>query len=110
MSSNIENLEGDPPTSAYDAASAKWEQFLPKVAEAEKAAASAKWALDMSTKNHKPLTPAEKAFWKDAFLACAQSTLNGKHLAPDQATVGFCADFADAAMDAYRDRVIWRKP
>jgi hypothetical protein len=58
---------------------------------------------------HKPLTAPEKAFWKDAFLACAKSTLPGKRLAPDQ-DASICADFADAAMDAYRSRVIWKKP
>jgi hypothetical protein len=56
------------------------------------------------------LTAPEKAFWKDAFLACAHSTLrrhNGK-LAPETA-VELCANFADASMDVYRSRVIWRK-
>jgi hypothetical protein len=60
-------------------------------------------------RNHKPLTAPEKAFWKDAFIACAQSTLPGKRIAPDQ-DASICADFADAAMDAYRSRIIWRKP
>jgi hypothetical protein len=58
----------------------------------------------------RPLTSPEKAFWKDAFVACAQSTLrhNGKHLADDAAAT-ICANFADAAMDAYRARTItWR--
>src|SRR5258708_32362735 len=55
------------------------------------------------------LTAPEKAFWKDAFLACAQSTLlrhNGK-LAPETA-VELCSKFADAAMDVYRSRIIWK--
>jgi hypothetical protein len=55
------------------------------------------------------LTAAEKAFWKDAFIACAKSTLPGKRLEADQ-DASICADFADAAMDAYRSRIIWRKP
>lgn len=66
----------------------------------------------MAIKDHKPLTAPEKAFWKDAFVACAHSTLlrhNGKRMAPEEAA-NLCANFADAAMDAYRARVIWRKP
>jgi hypothetical protein len=65
----------------------------------------------MATQHHKPLTAPEKAFWKDAFLACARSTLlrhNGRRLTPKFAA-GLCADFADAAMDEYRTRIIWRK-
>jgi hypothetical protein len=64
----------------------------------------------MPARNHKPLTAPEKAFWKDAFLACAHSTLlrhNGKRMAPDLAAE--CANFADAGLDAYRSRIIWRK-
>jgi hypothetical protein len=64
----------------------------------------------MPSQTYKPLTAPEKAFWKDAFVACAQSTLrhNGKHLADDAAAT-ICANFADAAMDAYRARTItWR--
>jgi hypothetical protein len=61
----------------------------------------------------RPLTAPEKAFWKDAFLTCAQPTLirhNGKRMAPELAAE-LCANFADAAMDAYRSRwIIWRKP
>jgi hypothetical protein len=61
----------------------------------------------------RPLTAPEKAFWKDAFVACAKSTLqrhNGKRMA-DDAAAALCADFADAAMDAYRARAVnWRKP
>jgi hypothetical protein len=60
----------------------------------------------------RPLTAPEKAFWKDALMARAQSTLlrnNGKRLVPE-ATADLCANFADAAMDVYRSRVIWRKP
>lgn len=66
----------------------------------------------MPTQIHKPLTAPEKAFWKDAFTACAHSTLlrhNGKRMAPEAAAI-LCANFADAAMDAYRSRIIWRKP
>jgi hypothetical protein len=66
----------------------------------------------MPIKSLKPLTAPEKTFWKDAFVACAHSTLlrhNGKHLAPEAAAV-LCANFADAAMDVYRARIIWRKP
>jgi hypothetical protein len=64
------------------------------------------------TTRHRPVAPSEKAFWKDAFLACAQSTLlrhNGKRMAPEVAA-DLCADFADASLDAYRSRIIWRKP
>lgn len=66
----------------------------------------------MPTTNPKPLTASEKAFWKDAFLACAHSTLlrhNGTRLTPALA-VDLCANFADAAMETYRSRIIWRKP
>lgn len=66
----------------------------------------------MPTPNPKPLTAPEKAFWKDAFVACATSTLlrhNGKRLTPDYAA-DLCANFADAAMAAYRARIIWGKP
>jgi hypothetical protein len=59
-----------------------------------------------------PLTAPEKAFWKDAFLACARSTLSHHNVsrpAPEVASA-VCADFADAAMAAYRSRIIWRKP
>jgi hypothetical protein len=66
-------------------------------------------SMPMPSQTHKPLTAPEKAFWKDAFIACAKSTLPGKRLAPDQ-DASICADFADAAMDAYRSRIIWRKP
>ena len=70
-------------------------------------------AADTPPRRFKPsLTAPEKAFWKDAFLACAQSTLlrhDGKRLVPNQ-DAGICADFADAAMNLYRSRVIWRKP
>ena len=65
----------------------------------------------MPSQTHK-LTAPEKAFWKDAFLACAQSTLlrhNATRLVPE-ATAELCANFADAAMDVYRTRIIWRKP
>jgi hypothetical protein len=64
----------------------------------------------MSTKTH-PLTPQEKSFWKDAFLACAHSTLlkhDGDRMAPSDAAA-ICANFADAAMDVYRERIIWRR-
>jgi hypothetical protein len=64
----------------------------------------------MPTKTYK-FTAVERNFWKDAFVACAHSTLlrhNGKRMTPDLA-VDLCANFADAAMDAYRSRVIWRK-
>jgi hypothetical protein len=61
----------------------------------------------------RPLTAPEKTFWKDSFLACAQSTLqrhNGKRLADDAAAT-LCGNFADAAMDVYRSRSInWREP
>lgn len=69
--------------------------------------------LEPQTRNHKPLTTPEKAFWKDAFLACAKSTLLGHNgSAPDEATADQCANFADAAMDVYRARsIVWgRKP
>jgi hypothetical protein len=66
--------------------------------------------LSVPPPSYKPLTAPEKAFWKDAFIACAQSTLPGKRSAPEQ-DASVCADFADAAMDAYRARSItWRKP
>jgi len=103
MAINIENLEADPPLST----------LMPRAPAASELtsgtyATAANWRLDMATRTPKPLTAPEKAFWKDAFLACAQS---GKRLAPDQATVGLCADFADAAMDAYRARAVnWRRP
>lgn len=59
----------------------------------------------MSTKNGK-LTPGEKAFWKDAFIACARETITTDQT-PNYAIV--CADFADAALAVYRERIIWRK-
>jgi hypothetical protein len=64
----------------------------------------------MPSQTHKPLTPAEKAFWKDAFVACANSTLLRDNGSSPEATADLCANFADAAMDAYRSRIIWRKP
>jgi hypothetical protein len=75
-------------------------------------APSAHGATSPWTPNAKPLTAPEKAFWKDAFIACAHSTPpheDGKPPAPDVASA-LCADFADAAMAAYRSRIIWRKP
>jgi hypothetical protein len=66
----------------------------------------------MPTRDHKQLTAPEKAFWKDSFIACAQSTLlrhNGKRMAPEMAA-DLCANFADSAMKVYRIRIIWRKP
>ena len=58
-----------------------------------------------------PLTNPEKAFWKDAFLACAKSALLRDSDSSPEATADLCADFADAAMDAYRSRSItWRRP
>lgn len=62
----------------------------------------------MPTITHKPLTAPEKAFWKDAFLACAHSTLlrhNGQRMDPGHAAE-VCGNFADAAMDALRSRAI----
>jgi hypothetical protein len=58
----------------------------------------------------RPLTNPEKAFWKDAFLACAKSTLLRDNSSSPEATADLCGNFADAAMDAYRSRSItWRK-
>lgn len=59
----------------------------------------------MTTKNGK-LTPAEKAFWKDVFVACV--VLNAPPKSVAERAVG-CADFADAALNEYRNRIIWRK-
>ena len=57
----------------------------------------------------RPLTAPEKAFWKDAFVACANSTLLRDNGRSPEATADLCANFADAAMDAYRARSItWR--
>jgi hypothetical protein len=65
---------------------------------------------DQRDNNPKPLTAPEKAFWKDAFLTRARTMLAHQDgIAPDQAA-SICADFADAAMDAYRSRIIWAKP
>ena len=60
----------------------------------------------MMTRNTKSITAPEKAFWKDAFVACA-ATLHG--ITTEEA-VTICADFADAALKTYRERIIWRKP
>ena len=77
---------------------------------ADQIAESAIPSMSLPSQTYKPLTNPEKAFWKDAFLACAKSTLPGKRIAPDQ-DASICADFADAAMDAYRSRAItWRRP
>jgi hypothetical protein len=64
----------------------------------------------MTTRSQKPLTAPEKAFWKDAFIACAQSTLLSHNGTTPESAANLCANFADAAMDVYRDRIIWRKP
>jgi len=59
----------------------------------------------------RPLTNPEKAFWKDAFLACAQSTLLRHNGTAPESVAELCGNFADAAMDAYRSRSItWRQP
>jgi len=60
----------------------------------------------MPTQTPKPLTAPEKAFWKDAFVACA-ATL---HVITTEEAVTICANFADAALKTYRERIIWRKP
>jgi hypothetical protein len=63
------------------------------------------------SQTHKPLTAPEKAFWKDAFVACAKSILLRDNGSSPEATADLCANFADAAMDAYRSRSItWRQP
>lgn len=64
----------------------------------------------MNAKTHKPLTAPEKAFWKDAFVACAQSTLLRHNGTTPELAANLCANFADAAMAVYRERVIWGKP
>src|SRR3974390_566364 len=62
----------------------------------------------MATSHLKPLTQTEKAFWKDAFIACAPSVLS-RGVPPDLVAAAACAHFADAALTIYRDRIIWRK-
>jgi hypothetical protein len=66
----------------------------------------------MASQNPRPLTAPEKAFWKDAFLACARSTLlkhDGVRMVPQDAAE-ICGSFADAAMDVYRQRsIVWRR-
>jgi phage gp46-like protein len=62
----------------------------------------------MEIKNTKGLTQPERAFWRDAFLAAEVSTLIRKrHLTP-QEVAHAAADYADAAVIKYRERVLWR--
>jgi hypothetical protein len=55
---------------------------------------------------HKTTQP-ERAFWRDAFLAAEVSTLvrHKTISAADLATLS--ADFADAAIEEYRTRILW---
>lgn len=59
----------------------------------------------MVTRKQHP-TPAERAFWQQAFLAAELPTLlkhNGRKVSP-QGAAHLMADFADAAMNEYRMR------
>lgn len=57
----------------------------------------------MVTRKH---TPAERAFWRQAFLAAELPTLirgNGKRLSPE-GLAHLAAEYADAALREYRTR------
>lgn len=64
----------------------------------------------MASRNTKPMTQPERAFWRDAFLAADSAFLirRGTMRSPARAAE-LAADYADAAVEEYRRRITWRQ-
>jgi hypothetical protein len=65
----------------------------------------------MASSNHKPLTSPEKALWKDAAVAALRAYVSRRGTQRSSAKhAALAANAADALLDEYRNRIIWRKP